>query len=47
MTAIASLAAVLKAAWNRIGHRGTMADALAHLGPNMCKEAGLGFRPGR
>jgi len=37
MTAIATLAAAFKSLWPRFPAR----DALAGLGPNLCKEAGV------
>ena len=42
MTAIAAnIAAALKSAWTRVAARDTVAEALAALGPNLRKEAGL------
>lgn len=41
MAAIAAFAAAVKSIWTRFAGRDTTAEALAGLGPNLRKEAGL------
>jgi hypothetical protein len=41
MAAIAAFAAVLKSVWIRLAERDAAAAAMAGLGPNLRKEAGL------
>lgn len=46
MTAISPFAAAFKSIWTRLAGRAAAAGALAHLGPNLCKEAGVAFYAG-
>ena len=41
MATIATLAAAVRSIWTRFAGRDTAADAMAGLGPNLRKEAGL------
>ena len=46
MTAIAAFAAALKSTWTRFAERRATARAMAGLGPNLRKEAGLAPQSG-
>jgi hypothetical protein len=41
MAAIAAFFAAIRSVWTRFAERATTAEALAALGPNLRKEAGL------
>lgn len=41
MTAVATSAAAIKAVWTRFVERAAVSEAMAGLGPNLRKEAGL------